>query len=135
MLREYKKLTGREAADDGRFPYLEGVDVWRFIRAQHDFISLLHTTLKTGRALRGRKKEGDELWYARFRRVLRSRHMLRCMMVTTRCASSINPFPTPLEQHATSAIGKTGSCRYRTARGTSLTSLAVCKCAVSKGNA
>lgn len=66
--REYKELTGREAADDGRFPYLEGVCIWRIVRARHDLVSLLRTTLKTGRALRGRKKEGDELWYARFRR-------------------------------------------------------------------
>ena len=66
--RAYKELTEREAADDGRFPYLEGVYVWRLVRARHDFVSLLRTTLRTGRALRGRKKEGDELWYARFRR-------------------------------------------------------------------
>ena len=66
--RDYEKLTGRDAADDARFPYLEGVFIWRFVRARHDFVSLLRTTLKEGRALRGRDKKRDELWYARFRR-------------------------------------------------------------------
>lgn len=66
--REYSKLTGRDAAEDGRLPYFEGVFVWRLERFRYDAISVLRTTLKTARPLRGRNDEDDADWYARFKR-------------------------------------------------------------------
>ena len=66
--REYTRLTGRDAAEDGRLPYLEGVFAWRLERFRYDATSVLRTTLKTTRPLRGRNDDDDADWYARFKR-------------------------------------------------------------------
>lgn len=66
--REYGKLTGRDAADDGRLPYLEGVYGWRMERLQYDATHQLRTVLKTARPMRGRDEEREAKRYAQYKR-------------------------------------------------------------------
>lgn len=60
----YAGLTGRNAADDGRFPFLEGVYWWRFERYQRDAVARLRRTLKTAPPLRDHGD--DQEWRERF---------------------------------------------------------------------
>lgn len=66
--REYTKLTGRDAADDGRLPYLEGVYAWRMERLQYDATHQLRTVLKTARPMRCRDEEREAKRYAQYKR-------------------------------------------------------------------
>lgn len=59
----YESLTSRNAADDARFAFLEGVYWWRFERYQRDAVANLRRCLKTAPPLRVQGGEHD--WWGK----------------------------------------------------------------------
>ena len=55
----YESLTGRNAADDARFPFLEGVYWWRYERYRRDAVTTLRKALKAAPPLRDLGDEDD----------------------------------------------------------------------------